>query len=153
MARIEIPNSATSIRSLLENVVLLWESKMVGRGGGDRSSLIVEILTLNFFTHCLQHNVAFGPKIRGADGKPSGEFHIVQGTRRVPQAESELSKPLPEGSNFRPIATQFHTAPATSVILAGVVEPKDTFGIFTLTDCWVVGRSEEVGGMARYGDQ
>src|SRR5947209_11603666 len=76
-----------------------------------------------------------------------------RGRDGVPQAESELSKPLPEGSNFRPIATQFHTAPATTVILAGVVEPKDTFGIFTLTDCWVVGRSEEVGGMARYGDQ
>jgi hypothetical protein len=39
------------------------------------------------------------------------------------------------------------------MIFAAVVEPKDALGIFTLADSWVVGRSEEVGGIMRYGDQ
>jgi len=66
--------------SALENVNFLWENKMVGRGGRDRSSSAVEILTLNFFIHCLQHyDAGFRPKIRAADGKPSSEFYIVQG--------------------------------------------------------------------------
>ena len=39
------------------------------------------------------------------------------------------------------------------MILAGVIKPKDAFGIFTLADSWVLGRREEVGGIMRYGDQ
>jgi hypothetical protein len=40
----------------------------------------VEILTLDFFIHCLQHyDIGFGSKINAADGKPSSEFYIAQG--------------------------------------------------------------------------
>ena len=82
MTRIEVSSTATSMGSALENVNFLWENKMVGRGGRDRSSSAVEILTLNFFIHCLQHyDAGFGPKIRVADGKPPSEFHVAQGTK------------------------------------------------------------------------
>ena len=61
---------------------------MVGRAGGERSSSVVEILTLHFFTYCLQHYVGLGHKIRTADSEP---FKWSSPRRRdgVPQAESE----------------------------------------------------------------
>jgi hypothetical protein len=78
---------------------------------------------------------------------------VGEGLRVLRNLIDPESKPLPEGSSFRPIATQFHTAPATTMIFAVVVEPKDAFGIFTLAEGWVVRRSEEVGSIVRYGDQ
>ena len=65
-----MPSTTASTDSALENVNFLWEDRLVGTGGGERSSSVVEILTLSFFIYCLQHNVGFGHKIRGADSKP-----------------------------------------------------------------------------------
>jgi len=65
-----MPSTAASTDSASENVNFLWEDRLVGTGVGERSSSVVEILTLNSFSYCLQHNVDFGHGVRGADSKP-----------------------------------------------------------------------------------
>ena len=74
------------------------------------------------------------------------------GRDTAPQASSEQSEPAPESSNFRPIATQTHTAPPASMILAGVVEIEYALRIFTLADSCVVRPSKEIRGIVRHND-
>ena len=62
------------------------------------------------------------------------------------------NQPVSKSRNFRPIATQAHTAPPTSMIFAGVVEIKYALGIFTLADSCVVRPGKEIGGIVRYND-
>jgi hypothetical protein len=82
---------------------------MVGRGGRDRSSSAIEILTLNFFIHCQQHyDAGFGHKIRGAYSKTSSEFHTAEGTRQGASSQIQAIKASPGRQQLSP---DCHTIP------------------------------------------
>src|SRR5437879_753374 len=83
---------------------------MVGRAGGERSSSVVEILTLHFFTYCLQHYVGLGHKIprlfqypmRLRAQPPLGMHYLsseVWVLQLPPQHTSEVGRYSPNSSN------------------------------------------------------